>query len=131
MAIEKNLNSGGHFGDTSLTALPIQPIHCKNGPNGLNWQCCLGGSPKTSARILIFSIAMGADYSIELIETYVPQFIGHNKIFLGSVLCLCLVAGYVKRTAELDYFTIINSFLLFNRKNLRHTLGMHSDPCQF
>ena len=30
---------------------------------------------------------MGADYSIELIsiETYEPQFIGHNKIFLDSV----------------------------------------------
>jgi hypothetical protein len=28
---------------------------------------------------------MGADYSFELIsiETYAPQFIGHNKIFLG------------------------------------------------
>ena len=39
-------------------------------------------------RILIFSIVMGADYSFELIfiETYAPQFIGHNKIFLGSVL---------------------------------------------
>ena len=36
---------------------------------------------------MIFSIAMGADYSIDLIsiETYAPQFIGHNKIFLGSV----------------------------------------------
>ena len=31
---------------------------------------------------------MGANYSIELIsiETYVLQFIGHNKIFLGSVI---------------------------------------------
>ena len=33
---------------------------------------------------------MGADYSIELIsiETYAPQFIGHNNIFLGSVYYL-------------------------------------------
>ena len=32
-------------------------------------------------------MTMGADYSFELIfiETYAPQFIGHNKIFLGSV----------------------------------------------
>ena len=32
-------------------------------------------------------MAMGADYSFELIsiETYAPQFIGHNKLFLGSV----------------------------------------------
>ena len=32
-------------------------------------------------------MAMGADYSFELIsiETYAPQFIGYNKLFLGSV----------------------------------------------
>ena len=37
------------------------------------------------------SIVMGADYSFELIfiETYAPQFIGHNKFFLGSVLVIC------------------------------------------
>ena len=36
---------------------------------------------------LIFSIAMSANYSFELISIghWVPQFIGHNKIFLGSV----------------------------------------------
>ena len=39
----------------------------KNGPNGLNWQCCLAGSSKTAPTILIFSIAMGAGYSFELI----------------------------------------------------------------
>ena len=34
-------------------------------------------------RILIFSIAVGTNYSIEFIsiETYVPQFIGRNKTF--------------------------------------------------
>ena len=33
---------------------------------------------------------MGAYYSIELIsiETYAPQFIGHNKISLGNVKCI-------------------------------------------
>ena len=38
-------------------------------------------------RILIFSIAMGADYSFELnsIETYAHEFFGHNNLFLGSV----------------------------------------------
>ena len=32
-------------------------------------------------------VAMGADYSFELnfIETYAPQFLGHNDLFLGSV----------------------------------------------
>ena len=48
---------------------------------------CLAGSSKTVPKILIFSIAMGADYSFELnsIETYAPQFFGHNNLFLGSV----------------------------------------------
>ena len=42
---------------------------------------------KTAPRILIFSIAIGANYSFELnsIETYAPQFFGHNNLFLGSV----------------------------------------------
>ena len=74
---------GGRFG----AALPFQPIHRKNGLNWLNWHCCLAGSSKTASRILIFSMTMGADYSLELIsiETYAPQPIGHNKFFLGSV----------------------------------------------
>ena len=55
--------------------------------NGLAWQCCLAGSSKTAPRILIISMTMGADYSFEIIsiETYAPQFIGYNKLFLGSV----------------------------------------------
>ena len=48
--------------------LPIQPIHRENEPNGLNWQCCLAGSFKTAPTIWIFSIAMGAHYSFELIS---------------------------------------------------------------
>ena len=48
--------------------LPIQPIHLENGPSGLYWQCCLAGSSKTAPRTLIFSKAMGADYSFELIS---------------------------------------------------------------
>ena len=56
-----------------------------------NWQCCLACSFKVAPRILIFSITMDADNSFELnsIETYAPQFNGHNKIFLGSVYCAC------------------------------------------
>ena len=68
MAIEKNQNSGGRFGATSSTALPILPIQGENGPNLLNWQCFLAGSSKMAPRILIFSIVMGADYSFELIS---------------------------------------------------------------
>ena len=64
---------------------PIWPIFAVN---RLNWQCCLAGSSKRAPRILNFSIAMDADYSFELIsvETYAPQFIGYNKLFLGSVI---------------------------------------------
>ena len=71
----------------AVLELPIQPIHRKNRPNGQNWQCCLVDSSKTAPRFLIFSMAMGPDYSFELtsIETYVPQFIGHNKFFLDNV----------------------------------------------
>ena len=87
MAIEKIKNLG------AVLELPAKQ-HCQNGQNGLNWQCCLAGSFKTDPRILIFSIAMDADYSIELIsiETYATQFIGHNKIFLGSVTVLILTS---------------------------------------
>ena len=68
-------------------------IHHENGPNGLNWHCCLDGSSKTAPRILIFSMAMGADYSFELIfiETYAPQFIGYNELFLESVNLLSIL----------------------------------------
>ena len=63
--------------------------------NRLSWQCCLAGISKIAPRILIFSIAMGADYSFELIFLvhWVPQFIGHNKSFLDSVLYFCKNLG--------------------------------------
>jgi hypothetical protein len=56
--------------------LPIQPIWPIFAVNGLDWQCCFAGSCKTAPRILIFSIAIGADYSFELnfIETYAPTY---------------------------------------------------------
>ena len=57
----KNENSGSRFGATSWTALPIQPIYLKIGPNR---QCCLDGSSKTAPRILVFSIVMGADLTL-------------------------------------------------------------------
>jgi hypothetical protein len=34
--------------------------------SGLDWQCYLAGSSKMAPRILIFSIAIGANYSYEL-----------------------------------------------------------------
>ena len=76
----------------------ILELHCQFSPFGpfllwIGWfgsAVSLAGSSKTTPRILIFSMAMGADYSFELIsiETYTPQFNGDNKSFLGSVSAL-------------------------------------------
>ena len=51
---------------------PIQLIHLKAGPNWPNRQCCLAGSSKRAPRILIFSIAMGAEClsSVKSIATF-------------------------------------------------------------
>ena len=67
--------------------LPIQPIHLENGPNGLYWQCCLAGSSKTAPRILIFSIAMGADNSFEVknIEIWLPAFFKHKHSSVATM----------------------------------------------
>ena len=88
MAIEKIKIMGAVL--ELLSKQPIQPIHQENGPNGLNWQCCLAGSSKTVPRILIFSMTMGADYTFYLIfiKTCAPQFKWLNKSFLGSVLAV-------------------------------------------
>ena len=87
--MEKNQNPGSSFGATSLRALPIQPIYNKIGPN---WQCCLAGSSKTAPRILIFSIAMGADYSfyVKAIATCALTFFGYIISVLASVNSLFL-----------------------------------------
>ena len=60
-------------------------MYLKIGPNRPNWQCCLAGSSKTAPRILIFSIAMGADHSfyMKTIETHVRTFLPLNI----SALC--------------------------------------------
>ena len=67
--------------------MPIQPIYLKDGPNGLNWQCCLAGSSKRAPRILIFSIAMCADYSFDVknIEIWVPTFFKHNNSSVATM----------------------------------------------
>ena len=69
--------------------------------------------------MLISSMAMGADHSFELIsiETYAPQFIGHNNFFLGSV-------GYENGKAFISYtplftvnlFVCIVSFFWVNSR---------------
>ena len=48
----------------------------------------LAGSSKMAPRILIFSIAMGADYSfyVKSIATYAPAFLGYNDSVLVRVV---------------------------------------------
>ena len=63
MAIEKIKILG------TVLELPAKQ-HCQFSPfgqifeaNGLDWQCYFAGSSKMVPRILIFSIAIGADYT--------------------------------------------------------------------
>ena len=69
--------------------------HCQFSPfgptsvvNGLDWHCCLAGSSKTAPRILIFSIAMVADYSfyVKNIDIWAPAFFKHNNSFIATVV---------------------------------------------
>jgi hypothetical protein len=58
--------------------------------NGLDWHCCLAGSFKTAPRVFIFSIAMVADYSFDVmknIDIWVPVFFKHNISFIATVFC--------------------------------------------
>ena len=67
--------------------MPIWPIWPNFEVNGLDWQCCLAGSSKTAPRILIFSIAMGADHSfyVKTIETHARAFLPINISAIGTV----------------------------------------------
>ena len=84
----KKSKSWGPFWSYQLNST-ANPAHLpqKIGPNGLNWQCCLAGSSKTAPRILIFSTAMGADYSfhVKFIATYAPAFFWYNNSILARV----------------------------------------------
>ena len=46
--------------------MAMQPVYLNHVVNGVDWQDYLAGSSKKAPMILIFSIAMGADYSLEL-----------------------------------------------------------------
>ena len=87
MAIEKIKILG------AVLELPAKQ-HCQFSPfgpfyevNGLDWQCYLAGSSKTAPRILIFSIAIGADYSYEVknSEIWAPAFFKHNNSYIATV----------------------------------------------
>ena len=90
MAIEKIKILG------AVLELPAKQ-HCQFSPfgsifevNGLDWQCYLAGSSKTAPRILIFSIAIRAEYSYEVKnrEILVPAFFKHNNSSLATVSSL-------------------------------------------
>ena len=55
--------------------------------NGLDWQCYFAGSSKTSPSILIFSIAIGAEYLsyVKSIATVALTFFGYIISVLASV----------------------------------------------
>ena len=75
------------FEVANLTALAIWPIWPNFEVNGLDWQCCSAGSSKTAPRILIFSIAMDADYSfcVKSIAPFALTFLGYIILVLASV----------------------------------------------
>ena len=76
-----------YFAQHCLACQIIHSSASKIGPNGPNWQCCLAGSSKTAPRILILSIAMGADYSfyVKFIATSARAFLGYNNSVLSDV----------------------------------------------
>ena len=52
--------------------------------------------------LMFFSIAMGVDYSVELMYFHYPlsaQFVGHNKIFQGNV-CPGWSGAEIKQTVH-------------------------------
>ena len=58
--------------------------------------------PKQHCQFSLFTTKMGQSDPVELIfiETYAPQFIGHNKIFLGSVIPIYYTTMYHDRKQE-------------------------------
>ena len=74
---------GSHFGATSYLNSTAIPAHL---PQNLA-KSAVAGSSKTAPRILIFSIAMGADYSfyVKYINTFALKFFGCISSALVSV----------------------------------------------
>ena len=86
MAIEKNQNSGGRW-SYQLKTTANSAYSLLKWTKWAEMAKCLAGISKTASTILIFSIAMGADYSFELISIvhWVPQFFIHDKSILDRV----------------------------------------------
>ena len=98
--------------------LTFWPVFCvwaaKIGPNWPNWQCFLAGSSKTAPRILIFSIAMCADYSfyVKSIATFALTLFGYIILVLASAFSLLWRGTFSSWTTEKVLF-YINSELSF------------------
>ena len=78
------VGGGGTLPVEEIITLWIQPIYLKIGPIWPNRQCSLAGSFQTAPRILIFSIAIGTDYSfyVKTIETHTHAFF---KVIIFSI----------------------------------------------
>ena len=89
----------------------FSPFTSKNGPNGLNCQCCLAGSSKTAPRILILSIAIDADYSFDIKGGFsvAPAFSLHKNFDTASV--------------EWFYFKTVVRFVTHNALHLEPNPG--------
>ena len=67
--------------------LLIKPKYLRIRTTCASLSCCLTCSTKSAPRILIFSIAMGADHSfyVKTIETHARAFLPLNMSAIGSV----------------------------------------------
>ena len=89
-------------------------IYLKIGPNWPNRQCCLAGSSKMAPRILIFSIALGANHSfyVKSIETHARTFLPLNISAIGTVL------RFLQSLPKMRKFSFDIEFFL--TKNISH-----------
>ena len=89
MAIEKKIKILGNVLELPAKQhyqfSPFGPIY---EVNGLDWQYYLAGSSKTAPRVLIFSIAIGADcsYEVKNCEILAPAFFKPNNSFIDTVI---------------------------------------------
>ena len=90
MKIEKIKILGGVFELPAKQQCQLSPFGPIFEVNGLDWQCYLAGSSKTTPRILISSIAIGASYSYEVknSEIWVPASFKLNNSFITTVVVI-------------------------------------------
>ena len=95
------------------------PFTSKLGQIGQNWQCCLAGSSKTAPRILIFSIAMGADSSfyVKSIATYAPAFLGYNISVLARVFGVAVCGSISEKNISFENLQLGVDLKLFQKLN--------------